>query len=324
MKIQNISTFNPYYSQLAFKKIFSKQSEPMSLQTNRLPTGTLPHITRTNIQNEDTFFENFKNRSGKVTLAEYQQILKKHPRTLAKSYKLCEEQTDIITKPQTMAKLALCLKDYYDEKYDKNYTIISIGTSPSPITEVMDNLGCKVIYLPISHLRFINENPLSPFRKLYPTNESRHPNIKKLMKYATKKGIANKNNGELVVLDYSATGKTLTLMGKILKERNEINPNKIHLHSLNDDLDEICKTTDTNEKYGFDVLNIYDLKEDLYCSSFTNITNVPHFICNDPQRYEDKKTWQIFRDFDTYSQPTARAWALCTTHEAMKLLEKRT
>ncbi|MBQ7287480.1 MAG: hypothetical protein IJW73_06960 [Candidatus Gastranaerophilales bacterium] len=321
MNIQNISKINLNTYQPSFQKRRTKHAEHIKMQTGSYRTATLPYTTRRNIQDENEYFENFKTRSGKVTLKEYKEIASKHPRTLSKSYALCRSQEDIRTRPETMAKFAVCLKDYYDTKYEK-YTIVSIGTSPSPITEVMDNLGCDVIYLPITHLRFIEQNPLSPFRNLYPTNESRHPNIKKLMKYASKKGIADPKKGELVVIDYSATGKTLATMGNILKERGDIIEEKIHLHAFNNDLEKICKDTSAYEKYGLDVVDVIDLKEDLYCSEFNKITNVPHFVFNDPQAYQDKKTWQIFRDFETYSQPEARAWALCTTHEAMKLLEK--
>ena len=111
-------------------------------------------------------------------------------------------------------------------------------------------------------------------------------------------------------------------MGNILKERGDIEPDRIHLHSLNQDFEKICKNIEACERFGLDAMDVMDLKEDLYCSEFNKITNVPHFIFNDPQAYKDKKTWQIFRDFETYSQPEARAWALCTTHEAMKLLQK--
>ena len=190
MKIQNISSIKSAFQHVAFEKRKSISDYAQMHKNIGLSRATLPYIITRKAENENEYFEQFINAKGKVSLSDYQTIVKKHPRTLTKSYALCERQAEVRTRHHKMARFEVCLKDYYDKKYEK-YTIVSIGTSPSPITEVMSNLGCEVIYLPISHLRFIEQNPLSPFRKMYPTNESRHPNIKTLMKYASKKGIAD-------------------------------------------------------------------------------------------------------------------------------------
>lgn len=277
------------------------------------------------IQKENEFFNNFLKTKGKVTLEQYENVKQCHPRALLKAYEICDRIDGPITRPYDIARYSIALKDYYQKLYDGNYTIVSIGTSPAPITEVMQNLGCKVIFLPISSLSYLDNSNLYPLRNLYPTIASRHHNIDVLMQYATKKGINKKDAGTLVVLDFSKSGRSLENMRKILEERKDIDSDRIKTHSLIADLAEIAK--------GYNDMNITErdtknLGHDLVLSEFENIINVPHFTYDGMPYYGNqveadyKKSSVIFDEFDNFSTPFGRAWSLVSLHEAMKMREK--
>ena len=181
----------------------------------------------------------------------------------------------------------------------------------------MDLLGSNVIYLPISGLREFEDTTIPFFKKKFPTISSKHPRIKCLMQYATKKGIKNAK-GPLVVLDYTSSGKTLRTVCKILEEKGDINPQKIKPHSLNEDIKTISKQKGTINEREIDFL-----LEDLRYSRYENISNTPHFQYNDlyDDEYCKKTKHEIFKIFDDFSQKEARAWILCAAYEAMKLID---
>jgi len=318
MKILNLQ---PYTFKSVFFKKTSSQNKKKNFAFNPMCNICIDNPKKAQQESEKRFFEEFLVKSGKVDKKEYEEIALKHPMTLSKCYGMCEVR-DAINSPYDIAKFAVALKKYYDELY-QNYTIISIGTSPAIITEVMQNIGCNVIFLPITNLRDYSENKLHPLRKNYPTIASRYPNVDTLMKYATKKGIAKKNSGDLVVLDYTVSGKSLDTMVKILEERNDIDPDRINDHSIVDDINEIING---NNPLNLTSWNAKNLEHDLRHSYFEDFINVAHFTFDDSSYYgknysiKNKKNSEIFKEFDSFSQKYARAWALCSTHEAFKIL----
>lgn len=324
MKIQSISNLNILYPQkLQINKDISKQRN-ISFAKNlfaHFPTRQKLEIDR-EIEQEESYYKSFLKQKGKVTKEQYQDIIANHPRVLSKCYILCDKQDEIITKPERIAKFALALKEYYDSMYE-NYTIISIGTSPEPVTEVMQNIGCNVVYAPISGLRMFHENPHHPIREQYPTIASRYPNVEILMQYLLKKGISKKEAGDLILLDFTSSGKTLDLMVRILMESKKIKSDKINDHSIIHDLREAKERSST---YNLREKEIYYFYNDLIGSKLEHVSNIPHFTYDDEPYYgkcvvaDGKKPSVIFEEFDNFSTPKARAWALCSTHEAMKLL----
>ena len=62
-------------------------------------------------------------------------------------------------------------------------------------------------------------------------------------------------------------------------------------------------------------------------SNFADVCNVPHFHVYEqfsvPSGYISPKIKtqnQLFKEFDDYSQPLARAFSLCAIHEAMNYI----
>ena len=321
MQIQKVnfnnSNFSSFFGNKKQKISFSQSKNMTSLIVR--PPAELALLT----QKEDEYFLRFLNKNGKVTKKEYEEIIKKHPRTLVLAKKKCEEISKTMScNPQITAKIAFELKKHYDEYY-KNYTILSVGTSPSPITEVMSNLGANVIFLPISGLRELEQNMHYFNRINYPTLASKHPNLETIMDYCTKKGIAKNDAGSILILDFCATGKSARLVKQMLFERDDIPKENIFIHDVTKTLEYIkneCNSRITQEEIGY-------LDADMRTSRCAKISNIPHFYY-DNTGYNSHKTivrkpleskWNLFNRFEEFSKPDARAWALVATAEAFKL-----
>lgn len=270
------------------------------------------------IGSEEVFFQKFLKRKGKVSKKEYNDIVKNHPRTLAKCYEMCsKDNVDINSNVKSIATIACNLKDFYDNLYDNNYTIVSVGRSPAPFTEVMQNLGCNVIFLPISSLGTLSDSIKEG--KSLSAIEAEFPNIKIMMDYATKKGIAEKDAGEIIILDHTASGKSLEVMEALLKKRGDIPQEKIHSHILMTDIS-------TAKKFPLDIRDFGDVYFDLAMHDLKKLCNVPKFCCYGSIEQLQTKNLEyndlanlLHSQMDNFSKPLARAWCLCATNEAMKL-----
>jgi hypothetical protein len=323
MNIQSISNYNitPSYKGLFSKKTKEKYCEnSIEIQKHELPQ----QIAVSN-QREDVFFTEFLNKKGKVTKKEYEDILKNHPSAIVKSYKFVEKIGATATTPAQCAKAALKLKESYDKEYKGNYSIVSIGTSPSPITEAMSALGAKVIFIPASGLNMLSKDRLYIFRSQYPTTSSRIPNIKYIAEYMKKNSSTLKKTDFLILLDYCCSGTSLDNMCQIFEEENIHPSERMHDRSI---LSDLCELTNLKDETSTFKLEEYaNIAHDMQCSSFEEVSNVPHFHIYDQYNEnvdfhissKNKSKRQLFREFDNFSRPLARAYALCTINEAMKL-----
>ena len=277
MKIQSLNLYNisPKCSKINFSA--SHNDEKNSHKNFEIPNEQIPYFILNQIKQSSQALDEFLNKKGKVTLEQYNQILENNPQVLSRCYSICRNMLYKQSNCLHTAKAAVNLKEYYDKKYD-NYTILSIGTSPAPITEVMQNLGCKVIFLPITNLRNIDDGDNYPLRNAYPTITSRYKNIGKLMRYLTKKGINKKNTGKILILDYSFSGNTLNLIEKILQQRGDINPRNIQRHSLIDDLNRtIEESKNTTNLTNNDIAIIKFCSNLLFLNAFPVISSASTF-----------------------------------------------
>jgi len=322
MKISNVQlySFNARYKGKYLKPKNTQQSE----KSFSFPF-VKPYSIELQAEKEDEFFKSFLEKNGKVTKEEYQKILKKHPKTIYKAQNRCNEiSKKLDCSPQINGKIAYELKKYFDSCYG-NYTILSVGTSPAPITEVMQNLGAKVIFLPITGLRDINQNSHYFNRVNYPTLASKYENLGLAMDYCTYKGISKKDAGKILILDLCATGKSAGIIKQMLLERNDIAEENIIIQDMTKTLEDMAKNHGSN-------LSTYEINcfdADMRMSKCSKICNVPHFDYygskNKSSNYITRKPHEtklsVFRRFEDFSKPDARAWALCSTHEAFKLLK---
>ena len=126
-------------------------------------------------------FNSFINRAGKVDFGEFCDISSRNPQIL----KMAQEQLNLKEEgikctPKTVANAALILKQFLDNKYGDNYRLISVGTSPACIAEVMSALGVDVVFAPISSLSNYIDDDLN---ESICSNLVNKPNVLKLLKY---------------------------------------------------------------------------------------------------------------------------------------------
>lgn len=323
MKVQSI---NPIYISQNYKGLFRKKvGSEQNVFSCEISSLTLPSGIAISAKNENEYFENFLNKKGKVTKAEYFEIIKKHPRTLVNAYKMVEEKNATSASVEQTAKAAVVLKRSYDEKYKGKYTIVSIGTSPSPITEVMSALGAKVVFLPASGLNTLHLDPMYVFREQYPTMASRNTNVKYIVDYACKNGINRRNNDFILLVDYCCSGTSLDKMCEIFEEEKLIQDGKMHDCSILTDLAVLTNFKNPNSIFRLE--DFANIAHDMQTSNFESVSNVPHFHVDENYNKRDnhisssnKRKRQLFREFEEFSQPLARAYSLCCINEAMKLI----
>ena len=322
----NFDIKNNYNNKPVFKNsdIKKEQHNPTPNKSKTTaPKFQMPSFVALKIHDDEQFFEAFLNKKGRVTKKEYDEIIKKHPSAIIKAQKFIENQTVTLSSPKQIAKAALKLKEKYDNEYNQDYIIASIGTSPAPITEVMSALGCKVIFIPASGLNSIATSKHYIFRKQCPTVASRIANVNYIVKYAKKNGLNQNRNDYLILLDYCYTGVGLTNLCDIFIEEGVFNPNKMHDRSILNDLSESSNLKDKNSIFRLE--DLANISHDMQHSNFEHICNVPHFYVYDEDNKvvehsifsDGKKRRELFKEFDSYSLPLARAFGLCAIHEAI-------
>ena len=257
------------------------------------------------------FFRNFLTTKGKVTQEEYEDIKTNHPSTFSKAQIYCDNLYGGSIKPKDLAYISLLTDKYLREKLP-NSRIISIGTSPSPITEQLFNIGHEVIFLPVSGLR-----RLSLWKKDEVIDS---PNFNVLMEYLESKNIDNKKLN--IILDFTVTGETLNVATEFIKEYFKFDNKDIKKLSLDKDILN-PRRSDPEKKYDLDMYDCFAEK----------ISNVPHYpvssLAEGP--YISKKDSTVFftkdmpqselyKNFEDYSSPLARAFSLCTMNEIDKLI----
>lgn len=273
-------------------------------------------------EREEKIFQQFLEREGKISKKEYYYIKNKYPFILDKAVDMVIENNYSYTTPSEMAKFAVNAKNYLDncdKLKEKNYCIISIGTSPAPLTETLKNLGCNVIFLPISGIRFTNETDKE--------NVKKNNNLKLSLEYAKEKSkeLNLTKDTEYIVLDYAFSRKTLNTVSQSIYENNYIaTKEKVWDISLAQLMNAIYKSNEVPLKIKSTPESIEqflsEFDDDLYCSDFTPLCNVPHFYLDDEKNKSrlgsvsssKKSKKELFEEFDKYSKPLARCYSLCT------------
>lgn len=272
------------------------------------------------IDEQNQLFKEFLSKEGKLTIEEYAKIKKHYSGLISRSYAIFQKDgfnSLLYSSPKNIANAACGLCLHYDKMYGKgNYKILSVGTSPSPIAEAMRlwDSDLEVIFAPISSLE-----PSEGKKKM----ASKYSNIATLMKYCSQKGIAKDKDKRIIVLDYVQSGRSLDTMGQILAERKDIPLNNIRLHSVIQDL---CESAQDEKNHWVNSEDVHNITMDMYESRIGQVSNVPHFFMDEDlvDKVEEwavfgknKSQKEIFREFDNFSKPQARAFALCVANEML-------
>lgn len=232
-----------------------------------------------------------------------------------------------ILEPDKIVNYANDLKNYFDKKYGKNkYRIISLGTSPTNVTQSMEYLGCEVIYLPFSDVKS-SKNSQKPIPKSY--KELKNAQI--AMNYLCSKGVGSYRDKKTnVIIDYTASGRSLYYAAKYINEmlldKNPYRKPKVKAYSLL----QIINKLENNNKSSKDIMQVQtDLNDfSFLCASsyITDTSPVPHFsITNDNPTNkgyvlsENKTEEQIFEEFENYSTALSRLYSICLLAQAKNL-----
>ena len=147
------------------------------------------------------------------------------------------------------------------------------------------------------------------------------------MDYATEQGIASQDAGNILVVDYSQSGNSILAMQKFIEQRGDIPEDRIMYHSLNNDIFELEKNGPLR---GLDEKIHTTLTLNLACMGLKEDCGNSYRM---PYSYYDNaiEKGQITQDMlldatrnniESFSTPHARAWQICSLHEAMQLVSK--
>jgi len=312
-KINFIPVFNNLY-----KKHDINSSNPI-IQTNSEISAScgINNKNAVDIQctNDIKIYLGFLKRKGRVTKEEYFDIKKNHPDFILKAIKQVSKDSvreEFYTTPDKAAKI-IQLLDFLIKDDSK---IISVGTSPSFITEGMEALGKDVTFLPVSGGNWcIAKDTIHDYFEYY-------PNFKLVGDYLKYKGITPENlkDKDVIIMDFCATGRTLHLIQRLVKEYCDIDNDHVFI-------EDILKLISTALYQSEDDDSLPDLnliREDLMYQKIESSSNVPHFsIYRDSENIRKPssissrglKKEKLFKKFEDYSKPSARAYQLCVLHE---------
>ena len=305
------------------QKYFCTNVTPNNIQSTKNISFCSNSIQRQDVElkldKEKRFFEEFLHRKGKVTKEEYEDIIANHPHVLIKAQQYCQKYRGNTT-PKELAFVTLALKEKLDKLYD-NYRIISIGTSPAPIAEQLQNMGEDIVFIPVSGFNPWTNEDCSP---------EANPNLQLLINYIKSKNI---NDNKLnIVMDYKCTGQTLENIANLIKEKCGISDESITKVGL--DFSFIFFLPYSSKSSG-ERLSRENCYYDMSRQHIEEISNVPHFPVfeslrnlkynNDSMKIttEGKTQEEVFREFEDFSQPLARAYSLCTMHEINKMKNRK-
>ena len=250
-----------------------------------------------------TKLNDFLNKKGKVTKEEYEKIKKDDPILIEYAKKYVKENYTGKVEAKEMALMAKLVKKNLDNYYSGNYQIISLGTSPYPLTQAMEYLGSEVTYLPISRMNWFLES-------LYKFEE--FPNFEKLAKFLEKKMTKTEDpNKTFLLIDYASSGKTLKIMKKFLRSLELCNPQNIEALSILPLIEDSFykEYTDENEvKKHFKTSTISNLNKDMENAIIGDLSNVKHFPYDEESMLTQE---ELTEEFENFSKPLARAFNLC-------------
>ena len=283
-------------------------------------------MLKSKINQRKNVFSDFLHKEGKVSVLEYKQIKRKHPSVLVKSYQYVDNFSECRTSPKEMALIAVNLMNFFDNAPcldGKPYRIVSIGTSPAPIAEALENLGCEVVYAPISGLR----SDISHYKN--------KKNLDFVMDYLAQKGISCNDSQEKmnILLDFTASGITLDNVEKYLKIQNNVPQEKIWSISICNLIFDVLFANELSIGVPLKVpvenkIDVFrHIKEDMSYSNTETISNIPHFYIVDDEndehdcsiKSEGKTEKEVFDAFESFSKPLGRAYSLCVINEMMKI-----
>ena len=272
-------------------------------------------------------FMDFIHKEGKVDEQEYLYTKLMSPHVIDEARRYIEENTkdtflEHVT-PEIITKYARAVKADLDENFGEDkYKLIAVGTSVSAIGEALSNLGVDVAYVPVSNIKtacYTAElQNIDDFDKII---EKFCPRVNTVIDYLIARNEIP-NNKDIALFDFTSTGKTLKTLRIAMQNRlgDNFKGNIYQIpvsgvdYSINGEM--------SHDEF----LNIIDSMSD---SSICKLGNVPHFnvssvtvdeeyenYFNNDELYNDiehqfySTDEELFKAFDNFSTPLARAFSL--------------
>ena len=229
----------------------------------------------------------------KYTKEEYQRLNKQEIKQLRQEYKkIADRNIYYVQKEESHEITSERIKDYCNEKYgEDNYKIITIGRSLSTIGKV---LGYKigeenVINLPLSDAgKYLN--------KKYTDILKKDGEIDRLREFLSTIGLSKddrKLSGKhYVIMDYSATGKSLKGATRLLTRSDVLGTRHVHSLSVCD-----CMTNFLEENRLNSELSFCTYKPYAFVSRAENLRDIPEAM-KIPERHDTESRLFLFKLLD--------------------------
>lgn len=189
---------------------------------------------------------------------------------ILKEYRMEKISKECKEAAKTSFEMAKILKRGLDESEGKdNYTLVSIGTSPSGVMRALDYMGEDVRYVPISGLRkYQGVSGSDIIERVVEYNDHRD-----YRKYLDSIGInsltINNSPKKFLFYDYTMSKTSLLTLEYLARQVMGLRGDKAEFRSLNEDLETF---TTNEEKRSFD-----DYTESfLNHSKIAKYTGIPH------------------------------------------------
>ena len=294
-----------------------------SFQANKKSPSRLFQIYRDyfEVQKQDKKgFETFLKKPGKGSRMEYNDIKKNHPDYIRMAREYLEGQPQTFSSVHELALVTKNIDEYIKWEYgNENHRLISIGTSPAPICQILECLGEEVIYLPISGVKNVKKD------EIFDDDKS---NVSILLDYLKSQGIDDKDKINLVIdlappnqYGQIIRGRTLAFVCDLIEDEFDLPKNKVVAfpiqHLIYRDVPRNFKTKEetTLEQARKNVFM------DINFSNSAYFSNVPHFNLSKTKGLhehlkirsvipDNKTNEEIFEEFENFSQKRARATTL--------------
>ncbi len=255
---------------------------------------------------EQAAINKFLDKGGRLTKKQFDDFKKAYPRAISTFEREISDETSL--QPNLYAKAAIAIRKMVDcERKIDDPRIISIGTSPAAIANVMELMGSDVTYLPISGFSGFYSSYTYDDDDIMGMFKDQSRNAKTCFEYLKSKGFEGDCGGKpVIILDYSDSGNTLYNTRLMLEERNNIKRDDIITFPVGKILSAYSQIFDSellSRKEQF------ELDRNMFYEHVAKISSTPHFeLDND---YSDLGQEEIFYNFENFKNPLARKFAAC-------------
>ncbi len=228
----------------------------------------------------EELYEELMSDKHKFSVVDYKSLSKEQINGLRE---FCSKQEDVDDAVKATLSVALNVKNYLLKKFwGRDFTIVSIGTSPAILCKTLEFMGEKVKYLPISSLRNITDDDINSLNN----DDKRKVPYKN---YLESQGITQeqieKNNEDVIFLDYTYSGNSFKNFKKIMENCFGLDSNLIEYETLNEliinssgYMRKYVNTVKNNDKNElFEYINVYDYIRDFLKFEKAEIySGIPH------------------------------------------------